>query len=88
MRRVDGGKGGAGRHSCCTATTELAWLLAKGEMIVPMPGSKRRAALEDSKAAVDITLSAADIDALEAAAPVGGTAGLRYGERMMSMVRL
>ena len=49
---------------------------------------KRRATLEDSMAAVDIKLTSADFDELEAAAPVGGTAGPRYGETMMSMVRL
>ena len=39
-------------------------------------------------AAVDIELNATDLDELEAAAPIGGTAGPRYGDRMMSMVRL
>jgi aryl-alcohol dehydrogenase-like predicted oxidoreductase len=85
---VDVVKEVAGRHHCSPAQIALAWLLAQGDFIVPIPGSKRRATLEDSMAAVDITLSDADLDQLEAAAPVGGTAGLRYGERMMSMVRL
>jgi len=88
MKLVDVVKEVAGRHHCSPAQIALAWLLAQGDFIVPIPGSKRRATLEDSMAAVDITLSDADLDQLEAAAPVGGTAGLRYGERMMSMVRL
>ncbi|MEP3723553.1 MAG: aldo/keto reductase, partial [Parasphingorhabdus sp.] len=63
-------------------------LSAQGDFIVPIPGSKRRATLEDSMAAVDIALTPEDLDELEAAAPVGGTAGPRYGDAMMSMVRL
>jgi aryl-alcohol dehydrogenase-like predicted oxidoreductase len=78
----------ASRHHCSPAQIALAWLLAQGDFIVPIPGSKRRATLEDSMAAVDVKLNEADLDELEAAAPIGGTAGLRYGDRMMSMVRL
>ncbi len=88
MKLVDVVKTVAERHHCSPAQIALAWLLAQGEFIVPIPGSKRRATLEDSMAAVDIKLTSADLDELEAAAPVGGTAGPRYGETMMSMVRL
>lgn len=88
MKLVDVVKTVAGRHHCSPAQIALAWLLAQGEFIVPIPGSKRRATLEDSMAAVEIELTEADLDELETAAPVGGTAGLRYGDRMMSMVRL
>lgn len=88
MKLVDVVKTVAGRHHRSPAQIALAWLLAQGDFIVPIPGSKRRATLEDSMAAVDIELTEADLDELEAAAPIGGTAGPRYGERMMSMVRL
>lgn len=88
MKLVDVVKVVAGRHHCSPAQIALAWLLAQGDFIVPIPGSKRRATLEDSMAAVDIILTEADLDELETAAPVGGTAGPRYGETMMSMVRL
>ena len=88
MKLVDVVKTVAGRHHCSPAQIALAWLLAQGDFIVPIPGSKRRATLEDSMAAVDIKLNEADLDELETAAPVGGTAGPRYGETMMSMVRL
>lgn len=88
MKLVDVVKEVAGRHHCSPAQIALAWLLAQGDFIVPIPGSKRRATLEDSMAAVEIKLTEADLDELEKAAPVGGTAGLRYGDRMMSMVRL
>lgn len=75
-------------HRVSPAQIALAWLLAQGEDIVPIPGSKRRATLEDSMAAVNVSLSAADLDALDAAAPPGSTAGDRYGEIGMKMVRL
>ena len=88
MKLVDVVKIVAERHHCSPAQIALAWLMAQGDFIVPIPGSKRRATLEDSMAAVDIELNEADLDELETAAPVGGTAGLRYGDRMMSMVRL
>jgi|TARA_R100001244_G_scaffold44182_7_gene39935 aryl-alcohol dehydrogenase-like predicted oxidoreductase len=88
MELVDVVKTVAERHHCSPAQIALAWLLAQADFIVPIPGSKRRATLEDSMAAVDIRLTTADLDELEAAAPIGGTAGPRYGELMMSMVRL
>lgn len=88
MKLVDVVKMVAARHHSSPAQIALAWLLAQGDFIVPIPGSKRRATLEDSMVAVDIELTEADLDELEAAAPIGGTAGLRYGDRMMSMVRL
>ena len=69
-------------------TLAIAWLLAQGDDVVPIPGSKRRATLEDSMAAVNVKLSAADLDALDAAAPRDATAGDRYGEVGMKMVRI
>lgn len=78
----------ADAHGCSAAQVALAWLLAQGDDIVPIPGSKRRVTLEDSMGAVDLMLTAQDLADLDAAAPRGGTAGPRYGERMMAMVRL
>ena len=78
----------ADKHGVSKAQVALAWLLAQGEDIVPIPGTKRRATMEDSVAAADVTLTAADLAAIDAAAPVGGTSGPRYGEMGMRMVRL
>lgn len=78
----------ADAHGCSAAQVALAWLLAQGDDIVPIPGSKRRVTLEDSMSAVDVALTVQDLADLDAAAPRGGTAGPRYGERMMAMVRL
>ena len=87
MLLVDVVKTIAQEHRTSPAQIALAWLLAQGEDIVPIPGSKRRATLEDSMAAVDVELSAENLEDLDAAAPVGGTSGPRYGDAMMSMVR-
>lgn len=75
-------------HGVSLAQIALAWLLAQGDDIVPIPGFKRRVTMEDSLAAVNVTLLPADLAAIEAIAPKGGTAGPRYGERGMKMVRI
>ncbi|TPG10443.1 aldo/keto reductase [Sphingomonas oligophenolica] len=75
-------------HHVSAAQIALAWLLAQGDDIVPIPGTKRRKTMEDSMAAVDVVLTDDDLAELDEAAPRGETAGPRYGERMMAMVRL
>lgn len=75
-------------HGVSPARIALAWLLHQGDDIVPIPGSKRRVTLEDSMAAVDVALSEDDLATLDAAAPAGETAGPRYHEPMMKMVRI
>jgi aryl-alcohol dehydrogenase-like predicted oxidoreductase len=88
MQMVDVVRAIAEAHNVSPAQIALAWLLAQGNDIVPIPGTKRRVTMEDSIAAVDVTLSPADLATLDKAAPRGGTAGQRYGERGMKMVRL
>jgi aryl-alcohol dehydrogenase-like predicted oxidoreductase len=77
----------AERHGVSNAQIALAWLLAKGDDIVPIPGFRRRVTMEDSVKAVDIALDAGDMDVLEAVVPVGGTAGPRYTQEGMKRVR-
>ncbi|HEX7049076.1 MAG TPA: aldo/keto reductase, partial [Longimicrobiales bacterium] len=60
------------------AQVALAWVMAQGRDIVPIPGTKRRTYLEQNAAAVGIRLEARDLERIEAVAPVGGTAGERY----------
>ena len=64
----------------------LAWLLARGEDIVPIPGTKRRKYLEENAGAVDITLTGEDLRRIEEAIPRGSAAGERYSEQMMRTV--
>jgi aryl-alcohol dehydrogenase-like predicted oxidoreductase len=85
---VDAVSAVAGRHGVSNAQVALAWLLAQGNDIVPIPGVKRRETMRDSVGAPDVALTAADLAELDRAAPRGGTAGPRYGERGMRMVRL
>ena len=66
------------------AQIALAWLLALGGDIVPIPGTKRRGFLEQNCAAAEIALSAAEIDELKQAFPLNVTAGTRYPEKQLS----
>ncbi len=64
----------------------LAWILAKGEDLVPIPGTKRRKYLEENAAAAEIKLSAAEVNELEAAIPQEAIAGERYAEANMRAI--
>ena len=64
----------------------LAWVLAQGEDIVPIPGTTRRAHLDENIAALDLRLSPDDLAGLEAIAPRGAAAGLRYPEATLKHV--
>jgi aryl-alcohol dehydrogenase-like predicted oxidoreductase len=64
----------------------LAWLLAQGDDIVPIPGTKRRKYLEENVAAADVTLTQEDLRRIEEAVPKGSAAGERYGEQQMRAV--
>lgn len=64
----------------------LAWLLAQGEFVVPIPGTKRRKYLEENLAATSIRLDAGDRKQLDEALATGKIAGPRYGAQHMSMV--
>ena len=73
-------------HDASPARVALAWLLAQGDDVVPIPGSKRRVTLEDSMAAIDLELTLEDLVALEQAAPRGATWGPRYAGAYARMV--
>lgn len=66
----------------------LAWLLAQGEDIVPIPGTKRTKYLEENAGALAIELSAADLQRIDEVAPKGAAAGTRYPEQGMNSVSL
>ncbi len=72
----------AARH-CTAAQVALAWLLAQGADIVPIPGTKRRAYLEQNCAALDIKLSVDEVKRLSDAFPLNVTAGTRYPEKQL-----
>jgi aryl-alcohol dehydrogenase-like predicted oxidoreductase len=84
MILVDTVKEIAQSHEAAPGQVALAWLLAQGEDIVPIPGTKRLKYLEENAAAVHVSLTPADLSRLDALAPQ--TAGPRYGDRGMGMV--
>jgi aryl-alcohol dehydrogenase-like predicted oxidoreductase len=65
---------------CTAPQLALAWVLAKGEDVVPIPGTKRQAYLEQNLAALEVRLSADDVSRLDALFPPGAARGERYGE--------
>lgn len=68
------------------AQIALAWLLHKGDDVVPIPGTKQRKYLEENSAAAELDLSPTDIKKLDDALPNGTAAGPRYNEKNMSLV--
>jgi aryl-alcohol dehydrogenase-like predicted oxidoreductase len=78
----------AKEKGCTPAQLTLAWVLAQGEDVIPIPGTKRRSYLEDNAAAVNLTLTAQELRRLEEVAPRGAASGSRYPEEMMRAVNL
>jgi aryl-alcohol dehydrogenase-like predicted oxidoreductase len=78
LQIVAGVRAIAERKACTPAQVALAWVLAQGDDIVPIPGTKRQRYLDENLAAVDVELSREDLDDLDRAAPRGITAGDRY----------
>jgi aryl-alcohol dehydrogenase-like predicted oxidoreductase len=76
----------ADRLGHTAAQLALAWVLAQGEDMVPIPGMRHARRVDENAAAADIVLSAADLHAIEQAVAPGAAAGARYPEAMMSMI--
>jgi aryl-alcohol dehydrogenase-like predicted oxidoreductase len=70
----------AREHDCTPGQLALAWVLHQGEDVVPIPGTKRRAYLEENVGATEVELSEEDLRRLDEAAPVGAAAGDRYAD--------
>jgi aryl-alcohol dehydrogenase-like predicted oxidoreductase len=78
----------ASEKGCKASQLALAWVLAQGEDVVPIPGTTRRAHLEENVAALELTLSPGDLARLNEVAPKGASAGERYAEPGMKVVNL
>jgi aryl-alcohol dehydrogenase-like predicted oxidoreductase len=78
----------AREKGCTTAQLALAWVLAKGEDVVPIPGTRHIRYLDDNIGALEVKLSKEDLDRLDAILPPGAAAGTRYPERAMAAVNL
>jgi aryl-alcohol dehydrogenase-like predicted oxidoreductase len=76
----------AREKGCSPAQLALAWVLAQGGDVVPIPGTKRRKYLEENVGALDVRLTPADLTRIDQVMPAGAAAGLRYPEFMMQFV--
>lgn len=70
--------------ACSQAAVAIAWLLAQGDDVVPLPGCARRASLKDSLTALDVKLTADEVATLSQAFPPGALEGTRYPEKQMA----
>jgi len=71
---------------CTPAQLALAWVLAQGDDIMPIPGTKRRSYLEENVGALAVELTSAELAELDQAVPPGAAAGMRYPEGSMKAV--
>jgi len=78
----------AQEHKCTPAQLALAWVLAQGDDIVPIPGTRHPERVEENVAALDVVLSESDLRRIDAAAPKGVAAGERYAEGGMKAVNI
>jgi aryl-alcohol dehydrogenase-like predicted oxidoreductase len=78
----------AKKKGCTPAQLALAWLLAQGPDIVPIPGTKREERVDENLGALDVPLSPAEVRELSDAVPAGAAAGTRYPEGAMKGVHI
>ncbi|OKL41483.1 aldo/keto reductase [Pontibacter flavimaris] len=78
----------ASQKGCTPSQLALAWLLAQGEDLVPIPGTKRRKYLEENVKALDVKLTQAELQQIDTIAPKGVAAGGRYQEEQMKAVNV
>jgi aryl-alcohol dehydrogenase-like predicted oxidoreductase len=76
----------ASLKNCTASQLALAWVLAQGEYLFPIPGTKRVSYLEENRGAIDVQLSSEELEELNRIAPKGVAAGLRYPQEMMGSV--
>ncbi|WP_372463050.1 aldo/keto reductase [Pseudonocardia kujensis] len=79
LRLVDEVKAMAAEKACTPGQLALAWVVARGQDVVPIPGTKRRKYLAENLAAADVRLDDTDLRRLEEIAPIGVASGSRYG---------
>src|SRR5437868_1610380 len=76
----------AKEKKCTASQLALAWLLAQGEDIIPIPGTKRKKYLEENAGALQLKLTKDDLRRIDEVAPHGAAAGDRYPQTMMALV--
>jgi len=86
LKLVDAVRELASAKGCTPAQLALAWVLARGEHVVPIPGTRRVANLDDNLGALDVKLTEQDLAGIDAIFPLGAAAGTRYAEAMMQLL--
>ena len=86
LQLVEQVKSLAAAKGCTPAQLALAWVLAQGQDIIAIPGTKRRSRLDENLDALEVQLGAAELQALDAAFPADAAVGTRYAEAMMHLV--
>lgn len=76
----------ADEKGCSVAQLAIAWVASRGDDIVPLVGARKRERLVDALGALDVTITPDDLARIDAAAPVGATAGARYAPEQMAML--
>jgi len=76
----------ATQKGCTPAQLALAWVLAQGEDIVPIPGTKRQQYLEENVGALDVVLDYGELQEINESMPLDAAVGSRYSEAMMQMI--
>jgi aryl-alcohol dehydrogenase-like predicted oxidoreductase len=76
----------AGEKGCSSSQLAIAWVMAKGQNIVPVIGARKRSQLEEAVGALRVQLSPAEVARIEAAIPAAEVAGSRYDEQQMQML--
>jgi len=76
----------ARENGCTPAQLALAWVSSRGDDVVPIPGTKRRARLEENAGAAEVELTSRDLKRIDEVAPKGVAAGERYAPEMMRFV--
>jgi aryl-alcohol dehydrogenase-like predicted oxidoreductase len=76
----------AAEKGCTPSQLALAWLLAQGKDVVPIPGTKKRDRLEENSGALNVTMTQRDLDRVDEVLPPGAASGMRYGEEAMRAV--
>jgi aryl-alcohol dehydrogenase-like predicted oxidoreductase len=77
----------ASQKGCTAAQLALAWVMAQWQHIVPIPGTRRKANLDENLGALSVTLGAAELAAIDAVLPPGAVSGARYPEAMLRLTR-
>ena len=86
LELVEAVRGIAEQKGATVAQLAIAWVLSRGEDVVPLVGARRRDRLEEALEAVDLELSGDDLEGLEAAVPAGKVAGERYDDQQMAIL--